>query len=181
MLFVACIDDTKVDKGVTTLPSRPYIKLRLRLKYMTGQRLCTVTEIDAHRQYLLTTPVSYLADASVQLQWNIGQLNFPNDVQSFESWFSELGGEWKNAGRPADRFLLAELAERFLNGTCPDKKMERVVADYIALLEAGKLQVVITLTTIDGQLRVADGNKRAIAILAHNRHYRCTGYLLIPK
>ena len=130
-----------------------------------NKQLYSIAERDSAADYLDSTPVAYFSQLRDKFKWFKVDIESPQDLPNLGTWWGELNGLKKNPIDPDEKFSLSEVANMIKDGTMPDKVVGEKVLEYKSLIETGELEIRLTLFEDGSRILIADGNKRALALL----------------
>ncbi len=130
---------------------------------------CSELEIKDIVNYLSKTPVRFFAEKNNDFRWFKVEVECPEDLQDLKTWWGELNGLKKNEQNDEEKFGLVEVADMINSNSLPDKELKAKILEYRELLKNNELEVKITLFENGLDVLIADGNKRAVAMLLEGK------------
>jgi hypothetical protein len=117
--------------------------------------------VERYRRELAASKVAGLERLAIG--WLEASVTAPDDLAHLPSWWCELAGAVRPLGGP---WLLGEVAQRIAFDTLPDPSIALQVRALHSAWQVGAVAIpTLELIRRIGGYQVADGNKRAAAIL----------------
>ena len=140
---------------------------------------CNISEKQQHLKYLLEQPVMSIVSMvkSGNYELKKGIINSIKNLGNIKTEYGDLGGIISNK---RDKYLVNQVVTILKNPTCKDKKSLESIRYFQEQEKANNLSLSITILVEEpGELRIIDGNKRAIA-LYENKKNSTTDEIILP-